>query len=68
LIDQLKIKIGEAIKRNQKLAGEVLRLAITNQKASFQFRNVEKWSDEEMREVLSDLEMAKLIEDLDRID
>lgn len=68
LLAKLKSKIAGAIARNEQLAGNVLQQAMRLRKASFQFRNIEKWSDEEMREVLNDLDISKLMEDLDKID
>lgn len=67
LLEKLKNKIAEAVERNSELAGEILKQAVSQKKASFQFRNIEKWSEEEMREVLNDLEITKLLDDLDNV-
>lgn len=67
LLEKLKDKVLEAVERNKELTAEILKQAISQKKASFQFRNVEKWSEEEMREVLSDLEITKLLDDLDNV-
>jgi hypothetical protein len=67
LLEKLKSKILEAVERNKEMTTEILKQAMTEKKASFQFRNIEKWSDEEMREVLNDLEITKLLDDLDNV-
>jgi len=68
LLERLKAKITEVIENNNQLARDILQSTIAQRKASFQFRNVEKWTDDEMREVLSDLDIARLLEDLDKVE
>jgi hypothetical protein len=68
LISQLQSKIKESIEKNATLAGQILQNTLLSRKASVQFRNIEEWSEQEMREVLSDLDITKLMEDLDKIE
>jgi len=68
LLERLKVKIKESFDRNATLTGEILKNALTERKASFQFRNLEKWSDEELREVLADTDLTKLLEDLEDLE
>ena len=65
LLEKLRDKILESMERNATLTGEILKEVLAEKKASFQFRNLEKWTDEELREVLGDIDLAKLMEDLD---
>lgn len=65
LLERLRDKIKESMERNAALAGEILKSVLAEKKASFQFRNLEKWSDDELREVLGDIDLTKLLEDLD---
>ncbi|RKQ50603.1 hypothetical protein BXY85_1619 [Roseivirga pacifica] len=68
LLEKLRSKIKESIEHNATLAGEVLKNTLSERRASFQFRNLEKWSDDELREVLGDADIAKLLEDLEDLE
>lgn len=68
LLNKVKDKLKESFERNMSLAGDILKNAISERKASFQFRNLDKWSDEELRDVLVDTDLAKLLEDLEDIE
>ena len=65
LLEKLRGKIKESFEQNATLAGEILRNALTEKKASFQFRKLEEWSDDQVREILADIDLAKLLEDLE---
>ncbi|MCE7053686.1 hypothetical protein LZF95_03280 [Algoriphagus sp. AGSA1] len=65
LLKKLKDKIKESMERNAILTGEILKDFFSEKKVSFQFRNLEKWSDDDLREVLGDIDLTKLLEDLD---
>lgn len=67
LLNKVRNKLKESFERNMSLAGDILKNAISERKASYQFRNLDKWSDEELRDVLGDTDLAKLMEDLDDI-
>lgn len=68
LLNKVRDKLKESFERNMSLAGDILKNAISERKASFQFRNLDKWSDEELRDVLVDADLAKLLEDLEDIE
>ncbi|WP_305981975.1 hypothetical protein [Roseivirga thermotolerans] len=68
LLERASQKLKEAMQRNSEAVGKILLENLTSRQVSFQFRNLEKWSDEQMREVLNDLDLAKLIEELDDLD
>ena len=67
LLQLLQTKIKESFEKNASLTGQILQNALSQKRASFQFRNIENWSEDEMREVLSDIELTKLLEDLDNL-
>lgn len=68
LIEKLQSAIQDSLERNAKLTGEILQNALSKKKASFQFRSLDKWSDEEIREVLIDIDLVKLLEDLENME
>lgn len=67
LIAKLQEKIKASFLKNAALTGEILQNALVQRKASFQFRNIENWTEDEMREVLTDVDLTKLLEDLDKL-
>ncbi|WP_421872963.1 hypothetical protein [Marinoscillum sp.] len=68
LLEQVKDRLKELIQHNAQLTGEILQNALAQRSTSFQFRNLEKWSDDELREVLSDSDLTKILEDLEDIE
>lgn len=68
LLKILQAKIKESFEKNASLTGQILQNALSQNRASFQFRNIENWSEDEMREVLSDIEITKLLEELDNLE
>jgi len=68
LLQILQTKISESFEKNASLTGQILQNALSQNRASFQFRNIENWSEDEMREVLSDIDLTKLLEDLDNLE
>jgi hypothetical protein len=68
LLQILQTKIKESFEKNASLTGQILQNALGQNRASFQFRNIENWSEDEMRDVLSDIEITKLLEDLDNLE
>lgn len=68
LLNKVRDKLKETFERNMSLAGDILKNALSERKASFQFRNLDKWSDEELRDVLCDADLTKLLEDLEDIE
>jgi hypothetical protein len=58
----LKISIQE----NTQKAGHVLMDLLTSKRASLQYRNLEKWTDTEIRDVLNDIDLIDLLEKLEK--
>ncbi len=67
LIARLQNKIQESFVLNAKLTGQILQNALSEKNIAFQFRNLEKWSEDEIREVLGDIDLVKLLEDLENM-
>lgn len=68
LLDRAAEKVSEMIKKNSELAGQALKQALGQRQASFQFRNLENWSEDDIKEVLTDMDLAELMEELDQED
>ena len=68
LLDRAAEKVAEIIKKNSELAGQALKNALGERQASFQFRNLETWSEEDIKEVLTDMDLAGLMEEFDQED
>lgn len=68
LLEVVQMKLRESIERNAVLAGKILENALVQNRASFQFRNIENWTEDEMREVLTDLDLTRLLEELDKME
>jgi len=68
LLKQLQDKLKESIQKNVELTGAVLQSMLKDKQVSFQFRNLEKWTEDEMREVLQDLDLVQLLEELDKLE
>ncbi len=68
LLDRVAEKVSEMIKKNSELAGQALKQALGERQASFQFRNLETWTEDDIKEVLTDMDLAGLMEELDQED
>lgn len=65
LIDLAVIKLKEVFEKNRELAGRELSKLLGEKTPAYQFRNLEKLSDDELREVLEEVDLIKLIENLE---
>jgi len=59
-------KLKETIKENAQKASDVLIQLLHNKTPSVQYRKLENWTDEEIRDVLGDVDLVKLMEELDK--
>lgn len=57
-------RIKEVIKENSEKASEALISLLHTKTPSVHYRKLENWSDEEIREVLADVDLVKLMEEL----
>ncbi|HEY1039517.1 MAG TPA: hypothetical protein VGF30_08945 [Bacteroidia bacterium] len=57
-------KIKDAIKENASKTTEVLLSLLQSKTPAVHYRKLEKWTDEEIREVLADVDLVKLMEEL----
>jgi hypothetical protein len=64
LLDVAFDKLKELIKENSERASEALINLLHAKTPSFQYRKLESWTDDEIRDVLSDVDLIKLIEEL----
>jgi hypothetical protein len=50
----------------QDYKGQALQEMLIRSRIGLQFRNLDKWTDEEMREALKDVDLIKLLEELEK--
>ena len=68
LLEKAFIKIKEVIQENSNLASVKLAALLQKRTPLVQYRKLEKWSDEEIKEVLADVDLVKLLEELSNKD
>lgn len=66
LFERAYSRVKEAIQENAQKATDVLISLLHSKTPSVHYRKLEKWSDEEIREVLADIDLVKLMEELDK--
>lgn len=59
-------KIKDAIKENANKATDALLAMLQAKNPAFHYRKLENWTDDEIREVLSDIDLVKLMEELSK--
>lgn len=64
LIDVAFDKLKEVIRENSERASDALVNLLHTKTPSVHYRKLESWSDDEIRDVLSDVDLIKLIEEL----
>lgn len=64
LLDVAFDKLKEVIKENSVKASEALINLLHAKTPAIHYRKLENWSDDEIRDVLSDVDLIKLIEEL----
>lgn len=64
LLEQAVSLMREQLDKNVELVGEALRSALGERATSFQFRNLDKWTDTQMRDVLNDVDVLQFMEAL----
>ncbi|MFH6956473.1 hypothetical protein ACHRV1_03630 [Flavobacterium aquidurense] len=64
LLDVAFDKLKEVIKENSAKASEALINLLHAKTPAIHYRKLENWSDDEIRDVLSDVDLIKLIEEL----
>lgn len=64
LLDIAFERIKEVIKENSEKASDALINLLHTKTPSFHYRKLENWSDDEIRDVLTDVDLVKLIEEL----
>jgi hypothetical protein len=64
LLEKALERIKDAVKENSQKASEVLINLLHEKTPSFHYRKLESWSDDEIRDVLADVDLVKLMEEL----
>lgn len=64
LIDVAFDKLKEVIRENSERASVALINLLHTKTPTFHYRKLENWTDDEIRDVLSDVDLIKLIEEL----
>jgi hypothetical protein len=64
LLEQAVSLMKEHLDKSVEMVGEALRNALGERAASFQFRNLDKWTDIQMRDVLNDVDVLQFMEAL----
>ena len=59
-------RIKQAIAENAQKTAEMLVSLLQSKTPSVQYRKLENWSDEEIREVLADVDLVKLMEEMEK--
>jgi hypothetical protein len=66
LFEMAYLRIKTAIHENTQKTSDTLISLLQTKSPSFQFRNLESWTDDEIREVLADIDLVKLMEEFDK--
>jgi hypothetical protein len=66
LFEAAYARVKQAITENAQKTTEVLLALLQSKTPSVQYRKLENWSDEEIREVLADVDLVKLMEEMER--
>lgn len=66
LLERAFERIKLAVAENASQTSETLRTLLHAKAPSLQYRKLENWTDEEIRDVLADVDLIKLMEELDK--
>ena len=68
LLEKAYEKLQAFISKSRELAGDELKILLQKAAPAYQFRNLEKLDDNGIRELLTEVDLVKLIEELDNED
>ncbi len=66
LLEKAFVKLKESIAVHAEKAGDVLRNILKAKNPALQYRKLENWTDEEIRDVLQDLDLIQLMDELEK--
>lgn len=66
LLEVACVRLKETIQKNAQRATEALIASLKEKNPAMQYRKLDKWTDKEIREVLSDVDLLDLLEELDK--
>jgi oligoribonuclease (3'-5' exoribonuclease) len=62
LLEKAYTKLKQAINSNAEIATSTLQELLRRKNPAFQFRKLEQWTDEELKEVLADMDLVEFLE------
>lgn len=68
LMEKALIHVKKAIDENINQTTDVLISLLKNKSPKLQYRKLENWSDDEIRDVLADVDLLKLMEELENLE
>lgn len=68
LLEAAYQRLKEAIRDNSTKTGDKLMFLLQSKRPAMQYRKLDKWTDDEIREVLTDVDLLKLMEELSKED
>lgn len=66
LLEKAFERVKKALSENVRQTSEALMSLLQNRTPSVQYRKLESWTDDEIRDVLADIDIVKLMEELDK--
>lgn len=66
LLEAAFIRVKEVIKENAQKSTEALLSLLQTKTPSLHYRKLDKWTDDEIREVLADVDLVKFMEEFSR--
>lgn len=66
LLEMAFAKLKQSISDNAQKTGDILRGFLQSKNPALQYRKLEKWTDEEIRDVLQDIDLVQLLEELEK--
>jgi ribosomal protein S15P/S13E len=66
LLERALERVKKVIAENATQTSEALMVLLQKKTPSIQYRKLENWSDDEIRDVLADVDLVKLMEELDK--
>jgi len=66
LLEMAFAKLKQSISDNAQKTGDILKGFLQSKNPALQYRKLEKWTDEEIRDVLQDIDLVQLLEELEK--
>ena len=66
LLEKAFHKLKQSFEKNSQKAGDILKELLIGKNTAVQYRKLENWTDNEIRDVLNDVDLVDLLEQLDQ--